>query len=177
MRAEIISLNKEVTALLAEAQLPTSDLSISRNLNLLGLREEGQLVGVVGIQVHGETALLRSLVVARARRNYGLGTVLLSNAEAWAAERGINTLYLLTTTAAEFFFRHGYEPLSRSKAPAAIAATAQFSDLCPASSTLMRKVSAANNSLHRTTANERPLSSTISLPISKPGQKTPESNL
>lgn len=147
MRAETISLNTEVEALLTEAQLPVSDLSSSLGLNLLGVRESGRLVGVVGIEVYGEVGMLRSLAVASARRNAGLGVSLVSNAEAWAAEQGVKTLYLLTTTAAEFFAKLGYETVPRSEAPSAIAATAQFSDLCPASSTFMRKVLAANHSL------------------------------
>lgn len=147
MRAENISLNTEVEALLTEAQLPVSDLSSSLSLSLLGMRESGRLVGVVGIEVYGAVGMLRSLAVASARRNTRLGVSLVSNAEALAAERGVKTLYLLTSTAAEFFARLGYEAIPRSEAPAAIAATAQFSDLCPASSTLMRKVLAANNSL------------------------------
>ena len=62
-----------------------------------------------------------------------------SVAWAHAAEKGVATLYLLTTTAADFFGRRGYEAVPRSAAPAAIAATPQFRDLCPASSVLMRK--------------------------------------
>ena len=147
MRAETISLNTEVEALLTEAQLPVSDLSSSLSRNLLGVRESGRLVGVVGIEVYGDVGMLRSLAVASARRNAGLGVSLVSNAEAWAAEQGVKALYLLTTTAAEFFARLGYEAIPRSEAPAAIAATAQFLDLCPASSTFMRKVLAANHSL------------------------------
>ena len=147
MRAETISLNTEVEALLTEAQLPVSDLSSSLSLSLLGVRESGRLVGVVGIEVYGDAGMLRSLAVASARRNAGLGVSLVSNAEAWAAEQGVKALYLLTTTAAQFFARLGYEAIPRSEAPAAIAATAQFSDLCPASSTFMRKVLAANHSL------------------------------
>lgn len=147
MRAETISLNTEIEALLTQAKLPVSDLSISRSLNLLGMRESGRLVGVVGIEVHGEFGLLRSLAVTPARRNAGLGLDLVSNAETWAAERGIKTLFLLTTTAAEFFARLGYEAIPRSEAPAAIAATEQFANLCPVSSTFMRKVLASNNSL------------------------------
>ena len=147
MRAETISLNTEVEALLTEAQLPVSDLSSSLSLSLLGVRESGRLVGVVGIEVYGDVGMLRSLAVASARRNAGLGVSLVSNAEAWAAEQGVKALYLLTTTAAQFFARLGYEAIPRSEAPAAIAATAQFSDLCPASSTFMRKVLAANHSL------------------------------
>jgi amino-acid N-acetyltransferase len=147
MRAEIISLSNEVKALLSEAQLPVSDLATRQSLHLLGVREGGELVGVVGIEVYDEVGLLRSLAVDPARRNSGLGAALVSDAETWAAGRGIKTLYLLTTTAAEFFAKRGYEATARSEAPAAIAATAQFKDLCPASSTLMRKVLAADNSL------------------------------
>lgn len=147
MPVETISLSREVEALLTEAQLPVSDLSSSRSLQLFGVREGGELVGVVGVEVYGEVGLLRSLAVNSARSNAGLGTSLVSNAETWAAGRGVRTLYLLTTTAARFFARRGYEVATRSEAPAAIAATSQFKDLCPASSTLMRKVLAADNSL------------------------------
>lgn len=140
MRAETIGFNSEVEALLTEARLPVSDLPGNLSLNLLGGREGGRLVGVVGIEAYREAGMLRSLAVAPARRNAGLGVGLVSSAEAWAAERGVNILYLLTTTAAEFFTRLGYEAIPRSEAPAVIAATTQFSDLCPASSTFMRKV-------------------------------------
>jgi amino-acid N-acetyltransferase len=147
MHAETLSLNTEVEALLIEAQLPIADLASSRSLNLLGLRGGGRLVGVVGVEVYGGVGLLRSLAVEQAHRNSGLGSSLVSNAETWAAKQGIKTLYLLTTTAAQFFAKRGYEAVPRSEAPAAIAATAQFSDLCPASSAFMRKALAANNSL------------------------------
>jgi amino-acid N-acetyltransferase len=140
MRAEILSPNPEVEALLTEAQLPVADLANNRSLDLLGFRDGGRLVGVVGIEVYGGVGLLRSLAVAPAHRNAGLGDSLVSKAEAWAAKQKVKTLYLLTTTAAPFFARRGYEAVPRSEAPAAIAATAQFSDLCPASSTFMRKV-------------------------------------
>ena len=139
MHAETLSLNTEVEALLSEAQLPIADLTSSRSLNLLGLRGGGRLVGVVGVEVYGGVGLLRSLAVEQAHRNSGLGSSLVSNAETWAAKQGIKTLYLLTTTAAQFFAKRGYEAVPRSEAPAAIAATAQFSDLCPASSAFMRK--------------------------------------
>lgn len=143
MRAETISTNTEVEAFLTEAQLPVADLANNRSLDLLGFRDggrRGRLVGVVGIEVYGSAGLFRTLAVAPAHRNSGLGGSLVSNAEAWAAKQGVKTLYLLTTTAAPFFAKRGYEAVPRSEAPAAIAATAQFSDLCPASSTFMRKV-------------------------------------
>jgi len=147
MRVETIDLSTEVEALLTGADLPVSDLSSRGDLDLLGIRDGGRLVGVVGIEVYGNVGMLRSLAVEPARRNTGLGVRLVSDAETRAAEQGVKTLYLLTTTAARFFAKHGYVAVPRSEAPAAIAATAQFSDLCPASSTFMRKVLAADDSL------------------------------
>lgn len=144
MRAEPISLNKEVEALLTDTGLPVSDLQDSRSLYLFGLRLDGRLVGVVGIEVYGAVGLLRSLAVAEAHRSAGHGRALVAHAETWASEQGVKTLYLLTTTAAAFFARLGYEAIPRSEAPAAIAATSQFAGLCPSSSTFMRKVLAAN---------------------------------
>lgn len=150
MRVEAVGLDQEVEALLTEAELPVSDLGNHRGLNLLGVRESGRLIGVVGIEVYGDVGLLRSLAVAPDHRRAGLGAGLVSSAETWAAERGVRTLYLLTTTAAEFFANRGYETVPRSEAPVAIAATAQFAGLCPASSTFMRKVLASGDSLQRT---------------------------
>lgn len=139
-RVETVSLGDEVEALLVAAQLPVSDLRASRSLNLLGVHDGGRLVGVVGIEVYGEAGMLRSLAVASTHRKAGLGVSLVSGAENWAAGQGVKTLYLLTTTAASFFARLGYVAAPRSAAPAAIAATAQFAGLCPASSTFMCKV-------------------------------------
>jgi amino-acid N-acetyltransferase len=51
----------------------------------------------------------------------------------------VETLYLLTTTAAAFFARHGYETVERDTVPARIRGTTEFDDLCPDSAVCMRK--------------------------------------
>jgi amino-acid N-acetyltransferase len=48
-------------------------------------------------------------------------------------------LYLLTTTAREFFAGRGYRAIDRADAPERIRGTTEFSDLCPASATAMVK--------------------------------------
>lgn len=145
-RVESVVLGPEVEAFLKQAGLPVSDLSPSATLKLLGVRDSGQLTGAVGIESFGAVGLLRSLAVSPEHRKKGVGAELVSDAESWACEHGIETLYLLTPTAAGFFARLGYETTSRSEAPAAIAATAQFKDLCPASSVFMCKALADNRS-------------------------------
>ncbi|MGR6534295.1 arsenic resistance N-acetyltransferase ArsN2, partial [Brevundimonas sp. RM1] len=59
--------------------------------------------------------------------------------EAEAAGQGADGLYLLTTSAAAFFQRHGYSVALRSAAPPSVAASRQFSGLCPASAAFMFK--------------------------------------
>ena len=137
--AQPLTFNAAVEALLAEAGLPTSDLRGAGPVRLLGVRRGERLVGVVGVEAHGTVGLLRSLAVAPDCRKAGLGKALVADAQAWARTLGIDTLYLLTTTADKFFEGQGYSAIARAEAPAAIAASAQFAALCPAWSIFMRK--------------------------------------
>jgi amino-acid N-acetyltransferase len=51
----------------------------------------------------------------------------------------VGTLYLLTTTAREFFADRGYAEVERTEPPEAIRATTEFADLCPSTAACMRK--------------------------------------
>lgn len=134
--------SQAVEALLSTNHLPTSDLQ-NGNVRLFGYCADNGLCGVVGLEMHGHAALLRSLVVPATERGKGLGAALVSHAELFAAQQGVDTIYLLTTTAAAFFERHGYGHVVRENAPVAIAGTHQFSELCPSSSAFMAKSLAA----------------------------------
>lgn len=137
-----IDQSQAVEALLSANHLPTSDLQ-NGNVRLFGFWADDRLCGVVGLEMHGHVALLRSLVVPAAERGKGLGAALVSHAELVAAQQGVGTIYLLTTTAAAFFERYGYGHVARESAPVAIAGTHQFSELCPSSSAFMAKSLAA----------------------------------
>ncbi len=150
MNIEPIELNDDVEALLVGEGLPVSDLRSPNEPRFFGVRVGGRIIGIVGIESHENVGLLRSLVVGKDSRKSGCGRKLVSKAEAWASEEGVKSLYLLTTTAASFFSRLGYEVVPRSQAPACIEHSAQFAGLCPASATLMCKALAANKALHRT---------------------------
>jgi amino-acid N-acetyltransferase len=145
MNIEPIDFNDEVEALLAAEKLPISDLRISSQTQFFGARRGERVIGIVGIEIYENVGLLRSLVVANTCRKAGYGHKLAAKAEAWAYERNVKSLYLLTTTAAGFFSRLGYEVIPRTEAPASISGTAQFAGLCPVSATFMRKTLAANN--------------------------------
>ncbi|MFO7645287.1 MAG: arsenic resistance N-acetyltransferase ArsN2 [Desulfosarcina sp.] len=136
---ETIPFNNDVEALLTACDLPVADLQDNVRVHFFGTRRDGELVGVVGVERHGEIGLLRSLAVTAAFRNGGLGRALVAHAEAWATHSGLKTIYLLTLTAGGFFKRLGYRRVDRAAAPPAIAVTAQFSGLCPSTATFMAK--------------------------------------
>lgn len=130
--------DQEVDALLVASDLPTSDLG-NRAVRLYACRRDGKLAGVVGLERYGEIALLRSLAVAESARRCGLGRALVARAEREAVAQGVQQLFLLTSTAGDFFAGLGYARIDRGLAPPVIAATTQFSVLCPACSAFMSK--------------------------------------
>jgi amino-acid N-acetyltransferase len=124
-----------VLRLLGEAKLPPPE-SFE---HFFGCGEQELPQGVVGLEIYGTDALLRSLAVDPVARGRGCARALVAQAEQYAQQRGVRRLYLLTTSAADFFARLGYKRLERDGAPAAIRTTSEFAALCPASSVFMVK--------------------------------------
>lgn len=120
-------------------RLPSDDLTEGLLRHFLVLRDEGQVLGVIGLELHGGVALLRSLVVAEEFRGRSHGAALASAAESLARRLGVVSIYLLTTSAEAFFQSRGYRRISRDAAPSQIQATTQFSALCPSTAVLMVK--------------------------------------
>ena len=124
--------------LLRRNDLPSADIGETQVTVYRGT-VEGEPIGIGGIEERGERGLLRSVVVEKSHRGRGYGGKLCAALETHARESGINGLYLLTATAAEFFDAQGYVTVERASVPEAIRETAQFEELCPASATCMCK--------------------------------------
>lgn len=129
----------KVKNLLAACQLPTADLRADHFEHFFGCGGESEPRGVVGIELYGDVGLLRSLAVDEAARRHGCGKRLVDQAERHARSKGVKSLYLLTTTAEDFFRRLGYAKVERSSVPDVIRGTSEFSALCASSSTVMVK--------------------------------------
>ncbi len=139
----------EIRRLLAEAKLPTSGVAdhletfvVVENGTVENGTDEvaaidGSLVGVGGLELHGRFALLRSIAVAAVHRRKGLASMICARMEEEAGGRGIDRIYLLTETAESFFAGRGYSVIARADAPVEIAATEEFTTLCPDSAVLM----------------------------------------
>ena len=120
-----------IAGLLRAADLPVEDLNVAMLDAFVVATAGGTCVGVVGLEIHESSALLRSLAVEPCHRSRGLGARLVAAIETEARVRGVAALYLLTTTATAFFERVGYAAHDRATVPSVIAATTEFSSLCP----------------------------------------------
>ncbi len=128
-----------VVALLDAEGLPASDLTESHLEHFFFTGSDGAPSALVGLEIYGEAALLRSLVVSADARTQGLGSALVQHAEGYAAARHVRSIYLLTTTAEAYFEHRGYRRVDRAQAPASIQSTREFASLCPSSSAFMIK--------------------------------------
>jgi amino-acid N-acetyltransferase len=126
-------------ALLDQCALPIADLEAKHLPQFLIARDDARLIATAALEPCRDAVLLRSLAVAADHRQRGLAGQLLAALEQQALADGHRQVFLLTTSAQDFFAARGFRPLPRATVPAGIAATAQFQSLCPASAVCMVK--------------------------------------
>jgi N-acetylglutamate synthase-like GNAT family acetyltransferase len=129
----------DVLALIAACGLPSDGLADHWNSTWVAVdpASPGEVLGCVALEFHGRAALLRSLATRPDRRSRGLGRGLFDFAMARADDSGVDTVALLTTTAAPFFARRGFETVSREALPESLHASAEFRGACPANAAAM----------------------------------------
>ncbi|GMV10781.1 MAG TPA: arsenic resistance N-acetyltransferase ArsN2 [Gemmatimonadaceae bacterium] len=128
-----------VKGLLRGARLPLDGLEEQFGDGYAIAECGGAAIGAEGIEVHGDAGLLRSAVVDAAWRGKGVGDALTRDRLAWAARHGLREVWLLTTTAADYFPRFGFARAARDAAPAPMQRSREFADACPASAVVMRR--------------------------------------
>lgn len=125
-------------SLLEESELPIADLDEAKPLFVL-VSDNTEVVGTGGLEIFGQDALIRSISIKKGMQGRGLGKKLVNELEKIAFSKGTRTLYLLTTTAKDFFQKEGYRVIQRSEAPKALQESSEFSSVCPSTATLMKK--------------------------------------
>ncbi len=126
----------EIEALLRATQLPVDGLSPFVETILVS-RSRGAIIGCAAVELYGDAALLRSVAVDPGWQGRGLGTELVEKITWLARDRGARTMFLLTTTATEYFAVLGFEACTRDDAPEPMRASIEFTTLCPSNATVM----------------------------------------
>ncbi|MEP6688474.1 MAG: arsenic resistance N-acetyltransferase ArsN2 [Gemmatimonadales bacterium] len=127
-----------VVALLETAGLPVAGVTATL-ADFFVADDDGRIVGAVGLETYRPDGLLRSAVVDSDARGSGIGAALVERILGLARERGMRSVYLLTTTAERYFPRFGFEPVSRDAVADGVQASLEFREACPASAVAMRR--------------------------------------
>src|SRR5262245_41773612 len=94
---------RAVLELLSKVNLPDDGGEVHLSSFLIARSDGGEIVGCVGLERHGEIALLRSAAVLPPRQGQGIGEKLIQESLKRAAEEGVTEVALLTTTAKDYF--------------------------------------------------------------------------
>jgi len=119
-----------IKSILSQCELPNEDISIHLPNYVIG-RAVNDIVGVIGLEVHGRIGLVRSLAVTPAFRCRGVAKELYKRILARAHLHRLKELYLLTATAAGYFSKLGFHEIKRDIIPESIRTTVEFQKLCP----------------------------------------------
>lgn len=132
-----------VESLLSANNLPLD--GVKENFSSFVVAEDrGEIAGAIGLEKFGSAALLRSAVVSPDYRGSGVGRRLVERLLERAEKEGIEELFLLTTTAENYFPRFGFARTNRSDVPAPVKTSAEFQGACPDSAVVMtRRIAAA----------------------------------
>lgn len=139
----IVSCRREhleaVLELLGDAGLPAEGLR--EGFRTFWVAQAGaEVVGAVGLEPHGQTALLRSLVVREDRRRGGLGAALVRRVIREARRLGARQVLLATSGAADFFRRCGFEPIAAAEVPEAVRRSPGLRTPGPREAQCMRRI-------------------------------------
>jgi amino-acid N-acetyltransferase len=131
---------RAVRALLVDAGLPLEGLEVGFPSGYAIARRGGVMVGCAGLETYDRDGLLRSVAVSGSERGNGIGAMLVADRLSAAKRAGLGAVYLLTTTAPEFFRRLAFESCERGTVPRAVQSSAEFAEICPATAACMRRV-------------------------------------
>jgi len=100
-----------------EPYMPLEELEeeIADGIEFWGFEEDGDLVGVMGIQDKGEVTLIRHAYVITSRRHAGIGTQLLQHLEALTDKPILIGTWAAASWAIRFYEKNGYVLLSRGE--------------------------------------------------------------
>ena len=100
-----------------EPYMPMDHLKeeIAEGVRFWGYEQGGELVGVMGVQDRGEVELIRHAYVKTAKRNHGIGGLLLEGLESTITKPILIGTWAAATWAIEFYRRNGFTLLTEAE--------------------------------------------------------------
>lgn len=124
--------------LLQSSHLPVDGLQKILDSTLVA-RQNGSLIGVIGLERYGEAGLVRSFAVAPGWRGHGIGRDLGESLLQQAQARGVKKVYLLTNTIRELAAQNGFREIPREEVPAAVRESVEFRLNCCTTAVAMER--------------------------------------
>jgi N-acetylglutamate synthase-like GNAT family acetyltransferase len=126
-----------VERLLVAAKLPLDGLREQFPAGYAVVRRADEVIGLAGLETFGRSGLLRSVAVDPEARGGGTAHALIADRLAAARRADLAGVYLLTTSAADYFARRGFIRLDRSSLPEELRASSELGASACASATAM----------------------------------------
>jgi amino-acid N-acetyltransferase len=125
-----------VLELLETSKLPTAGVKDHIQNFILGF-QNNTLLGCAGLEIHGQTGLLRSVAVSTSKRKNGIGSRLVKSILEHSKTQQLSSIFLLTETAENFFPRFGFKQVSRAEIPSSLQVSEELRGACPDSAVVM----------------------------------------
>lgn len=125
-----------IHALLASANLPVEGVDAPHTHSWVAMKD-GRLAGVIALEVYSDAGFLRSVAVAPNFQNQGIGTALVRHLLTESVGLGVQTLYLLTLTAEQWFPRFGFRLVPQGDVDPRVRQSPEFRGVCPESARTM----------------------------------------
>jgi amino-acid N-acetyltransferase len=125
-----------IQSLLEANNLPVSDLN--DDITFFVEKANDSIIATGGIESAGNDAIIRSIAVDDAYKGKGFGSKITRQLLNYAKETGMKDIYLLTTTAENYFPRYGFKKIDRQEVPMDVKNSSQYKDVCPDSAVVMK---------------------------------------
>lgn len=126
----------DIAKLLQDLGLPLDGAQEHIN-NYQLIRTGKELLGCAGLEIYGNSALLRSLAIRPEAQGLQYGTQLVKHMIIHARAADVKNLYLLTTDADAYFHKLKFKKIDTAKLPPELQASRQLQGACPASAIAM----------------------------------------
>jgi SAM-dependent methyltransferase/N-acetylglutamate synthase-like GNAT family acetyltransferase len=127
-----------IEQLLQRSNLPVDGIQKILDSTLVA-RQNGSLVGVIGLERYADAGLVRSFAVAQGWRGQGVGRDLGNALLQRATAAGVKKVYLLTNTIHDLAAKHGFREIPREAVPAAVRESVEFRLNCCTTAVAMER--------------------------------------